>query len=74
MESDIMNNDITAINIELNELKSKFDQAMRGGSEVIDLREIYLQMKELECHINALQWDPEKQLQSHHSSPSLSWW
>jgi hypothetical protein len=74
MQSDIVNSDITAINIELNELKSKFDQAMREGSEIIDLREIYLQMKELECHINALQWDPEKQMVSHYSSSTHVWW
>lgn len=73
MQSDIVTSDITAINIELNELRSKFDLAMREGSEIIDLREIYLHMKELECHINALQWDPEKQMLGHYSSATHAW-
>jgi hypothetical protein len=63
MQSDISNEvstDITAITIQLNELRSKFDQGMREGREPSDLREIYLQMKELECYLKALQWEPEK--------------
>jgi hypothetical protein len=51
--------DITAINIQLNELRSKFDQGMREGQDLSELRETYLQMKELECHLKALQWEPE---------------
>ena len=64
MQSDIndeISTDITAITIQLNELRSKFDQAMREGSETSDLRETYLQMKELECYLKALQWEPERQ-------------
>ncbi len=60
MRSDINDTDITAIHIQLNELRSRFDQAMREGNESNDLREIYLQMKELECYLNAREWDPEK--------------
>lgn len=59
MQSDINNNDVTAINIQLNELRSKFDLAMREEHDILELRETYLQMKELECHIKALQWSPE---------------
>jgi hypothetical protein len=73
MQSDIATNDVTAINIELNELRSKFDQAMRGGSEYPDLRQIYLHMKELECHLNALQWEPEKSFSMHHHTGAHSW-
>jgi hypothetical protein len=51
--------DVTAIIIQLNELRSKFDQGMREGQDMSDLRETYLLMKELECHLKALQWDPE---------------
>ena len=63
MQSDITNEastDITAINIQLNELRSKFDQGMREGQEPLDLKETYLQIKELECYLRALQWEPER--------------
>ena len=63
MQSDISNEvstDITAITIQLNELRSKFDQGMREGHEPSDLKETYLQMKELECYLKALQWEPER--------------
>ena len=63
MQSDISNEvstDITAITIQLNELRSKFDQGMREGHEPADLKETYLQMKELECYLKALQWEPER--------------
>ena len=46
MQSDIsseVSTDITAITIQLNELRSKFDQGMREGHEPADLKEIYLQ-------------------------------
>lgn len=52
--------DITTISIQLNELRSRFDQGMREGHEPNDLRETYLHMKELECHLKALQWEPER--------------
>jgi hypothetical protein len=61
MQSDISFEvaDITTITIQLNELRSKFDQGMREGQEPSDLRDTYLQMKELECYLKALQWEPE---------------
>jgi hypothetical protein len=73
MQTNPVSNDITAINIQLNELRSKFDHAMRDGTDYVDLRETYLQMKELECYINALQWEPEKQFMVHHHSPTGAW-
>lgn len=72
MQSDIndeASTDITAITIQLNELRSKFDLGMREGHEPADLKEIYLQMKELECYLKALQWEPER----HHNSVLQSW-
>jgi hypothetical protein len=63
MQSDISNEvstDITAIIIQLNELRSKFDQGMREGHEPSDLKETYLQIKELECYLKVLQWEPER--------------
>ena len=65
--------DITAINIQLNELRSKFDQGMREGQDLPDLKETYLLMKELECHLKALQWDPEANPFAARRSPSSSW-
>ena len=70
MQSDINNaisTDITAINIQLNELRSKFDQGMREGQEPSDLKETYMQMKELECYLKALQWEPERQRPTMHA-------
>ena len=67
MQSDIAANDVTAINIQLNELRSKFDQVMREGNDFTDLRETYQQIKQLECYINALHWDPD-----HHLSHGMS--
>ena len=72
MQSDITNEastDITAITIQLNELRSKFDQGMSEGHEPSDLKETYLQMKELECYLRALQWEPER-----HQSSVLQQW
>ena len=69
MQSDINNStDITSITIQLNELRSKFDQGMREARDLTDLKETYLQMKKLECHLKALQWEPET-----HSNPVASW-
>jgi hypothetical protein len=72
MQSDI-NTDITAITIQLNELRSKFDQGMREGQQFSDLKETYLQIKELECYLKALDWDPEKETISHHVPISYAW-
>lgn len=69
MQSDI-NDDVTAISIQLNELRSKFDLAMREEHDIMELRETYQQMKELECHIKALHWCPENHMSSHTSSYS----
>ena len=71
MQSDINTEvaDITTITIQLNELRSRFDQGMREGQEPNDLREIYQHMKELECHLKALQWEPER----HNPSVTHQW-
>lgn len=72
MQSDITNTDLTSINIQLNELRSRFDQAMRENDETIDLRDTYLQIKQLECYVNALQWDPEHH-QNMNSRATITW-
>jgi hypothetical protein len=48
--------DVTAMRIHLNELKTKFDQAMRDGESFTTMKEIHLQIKELESCIKVLEW------------------
>lgn len=50
--------DVTSVSIRLNELKNKFDQCMRQGDTFANVRMIYNQIKELECFLKALIWDP----------------
>ena len=59
MQND-MNTDITSISIELNELKSEFDRSMRQGDNFANLKKVYMKIKELTCHLQALQWDTQK--------------
>ena len=51
--------DITTISIQLNELKSEFDRSMRQGDTFANLKEVYMKIKELTCHLQALQWDAQ---------------
>ena len=52
--------DVTSLTIQLNELRSKFDYTVRQGNDFADLRNIYDHIKELECHIDTLEWDADK--------------
>lgn len=52
--------DITSLSIELNELKSIFDRGMRDGDNFAHLKTIYLKIKELTCHLQALEWNTRK--------------
>jgi hypothetical protein len=52
--------DITAISIELNELKSEFDRSMRQGDTFANLKKVYMKIKELTCHLQALEWDSQR--------------
>ena len=51
--------DISSLRIHLNELQSKFERLIMHGESPANLKEIHLQIKELECHINAMDWDPD---------------
>jgi len=53
-------NDITSLSIELNELKSAFDRAMREGDTFMNLKTVYSKIKELTCHLQALGWDSQR--------------
>ena len=50
--------DVTSMRIELNELRTRFDKSMRDGENFDNVKAIHLQIKELECHLNALDWHP----------------
>ena len=52
--------DITSLSIELNELKSAFDRAMRQGDSFANLKRVYMKIKELTCHLQALEWDSKR--------------
>jgi hypothetical protein len=51
--------DITAIRMHLNELKASFDKAIRDGEIFVNLKKIYMGIKELECHLKVLEWDAD---------------
>ena len=48
--------DVTTMKIHLNELRSRFDQAIREGESFSRMKEMHLQIKELESCINVLEW------------------
>jgi len=52
--------DVTAMHIELNELKSQFDQGMREGEAFGDMKKVYMKIKELECHLKVIAWEVDK--------------
>jgi hypothetical protein len=49
--------DVTAMRIHLNELRSRFDQAMREGESFSIMKDLHLQIKELESCIKVLEWE-----------------
>lgn len=49
--------DVIAMKIHLNELRSKFDLAMREGESFARMKEIHQQIKELESCIQVLEWN-----------------
>jgi hypothetical protein len=55
--------DVTAVGMQLNELRSKLDRLMREGETFDNVKKVYLQIKELECHLNATHWNPGIPLQ-----------
>lgn len=60
IRNDIASTDITSISIELNELKSEFDRSMRHGDTFANLKKVYMKIKELTCHLQALEWDAQR--------------
>jgi hypothetical protein len=52
--------DVTSLRIRLNELRSQFDMVMRDGGTFDIVKAIYLRIKEIECYLRALQWNPNE--------------
>lgn len=52
--------DVISVRIHLNELKTQFDNAMRDGDEFANLKKIYMEIKELECHLKVIEWDADR--------------
>jgi hypothetical protein len=55
--------DVTAVGMQLNELRSKLDRLMLEGETFENVKKVYLQIKELECYLHATQWNPRIPLQ-----------
>ena len=49
--------DVSAMRIHLNELRSRFDEAVRDGESFTMMKEIHLHIKELESCIKELEWN-----------------
>ncbi|RYG46199.1 MAG: hypothetical protein EOO01_16570 [Chitinophagaceae bacterium] len=49
--------DVTTMKIHLNELRSSFDSAMREGELFSKMKEMHLQIKQLESNIKVLEWN-----------------
>jgi len=54
--------DVIAIRIRLNELKTQFDNAMRDGENFAALKKIYMEIKELECHLKVIDWSADNKV------------
>jgi hypothetical protein len=57
--------DIDATRIRLSELRSQFDNIMRDGGIFTDLKKIYMEIKELECHLKALEWESDNRIRNY---------
>lgn len=63
--------DISSLRIHLKELQTQFDCSIREGKNIDNLNVIHSQIKELECHVKAMDWDPyTHRNKSRDSSPS----
>jgi hypothetical protein len=49
--------DVTAMRIHLNELRSRFDHAIREGESFTEMKEMHQQIRELESCIKVLEWN-----------------
>jgi hypothetical protein len=55
--------DVTAVGMQLNELRSKLDRLIREGETFVNVKKVYLQIKEVECYLHATHWNPGIPLQ-----------
>ena len=62
--------DVINIRIRLNELKTKFDRAMNAGEEFATVKKIYMEIKELECYLNVMEWKADtRRINRHFTRP-----
>ena len=55
------NVEVITIRVHLNELKTQFDRAMLEGEEFASTKKLYMEIKELECYLNVLEWQADKE-------------
>lgn len=46
--------DVASIRMHLDEMKSAYERAMREGEIFVNLKKIYMEIREMECHLKAL--------------------
>ena len=60
-----ISDDITSLTIQLNELRSEFDKSIRNGGNFAQVRVLHFQIKEMECYLKALDWNPATHVNHH---------
>ncbi|MBA4166003.1 MAG: hypothetical protein H0X41_00385 [Chitinophagaceae bacterium] len=58
MITNINTEDVTTLTIHLNELKTDLDKFMRQENSFQKVKQVYFEIKEMECHLRALEWNP----------------
>ena len=54
--------DMISLRNNLNILEMRFDQGMLEGELFNNLKKIYMEIKETQCHLKVMEWDSEKEL------------
>ena len=54
--------DMISLRNNLNILEIRFDQGMLEGELFNNLKKIYMEIKETQCHLKVMEWDSEKEL------------
>ena len=54
--------DMISLRNDLNILEMRFDQGMLEGELFDNLKKIYMEIKETQCHLKVMEWDSEKEL------------
>ena len=54
--------DMISLRNNLNIFEMRFDQGMLEGELFNNLKKIYMEIKETQCHLKVMEWDSEKEL------------